>query len=322
MFPIGYRTIKSAVGAALAIAMAQLLQLEFFASAGIITILCIQKTRKKTISNSGERFFACLIGMAYSILLFELFGYHPLSIAVLILLFIPTTLKLGVQSGIVTSAVIIFHIYTLGYVNLHVIVNELALITIGIGVALVMNLYMPGKEQQLNQMQDDLEAVYTRIFHEFARYIREGDTNWDGKEITEAEELVTQAKNLALQNLEDHILRYEDLYYHYFKMREKQLEIIERMMPLLTSIDEHVKQADMLAEFMDQLAEGVHSQNTAHIYLNKLNELKETYREMTLPKTREEFEARSALAHLVRELEQYLQIKQRFRTKKEYKAFE
>ncbi|SER46342.1 aromatic acid exporter family protein [Salisediminibacterium halotolerans] len=322
MFRIGYRTLKTAIGAGIAVAIAQMLELEFFASAGILTILCIQKTRKKTISNSGERFFACIVGIAYSIVLFELIGYHPFSIMLLILLFIPTTLILNIQSGIVTSAVIIFHIYTLGFVNLEVIVNELALITIGIGTAFVMNLYMPGKEKALHRMQDDLEQVYRRIFQEFAKYVRHGDTSWDGQEITQAEELLKKAKNTAIQNLEDHLLRYEDLYYHYFKMREKQLDIIEQMMPLLTSINKHVEQADMLADFMDELAEGVHSKNTAYVYINKLNDLKETFREMPLPKTREEFEARSSLVQLVRELEQYLEIKRQFRTKKEYKAFE
>ncbi|SER48267.1 aromatic acid exporter family protein [Salipaludibacillus aurantiacus] len=321
MFKIGYRTLKTAIGAAIATFIAQALELDFFASAGIIAILCVQKTKRKSVQDSWARFLACIIGMVYAVLVFEFIGYHPLSIIVLLLLFIPTTLALNIQGGIVTSSVINFHIYTVADLSLALIINELALIIIGIGIALIVNMYMPSKEDQLEHMQAELESYFSIIFKEFAGYIRKGDNNWDGKEITKAASLLVKSKNQALLNLENHILRYEDVYYHYFKMREKQLDIIERMMPLLTSIEHHVEQADMLADFLEELGEGVHSSNTAHIYINKLDKLKDSYKNMPLPATREEFEARSALAHLVRELEQYLAIKHQFKPKKEYKVF-
>ncbi|AOM82691.1 aromatic acid exporter family protein [Salisediminibacterium beveridgei] len=322
MFKIGYRTIKTALGAAIAIFIAQLLQLDFYVSAGILTMLCIQKTRQRTIMNSWQRFVACIIGMIYAIALFETIGYHPLSVAFLLLIFIPTTVYLRVQSGIITSAVIFFHLYTLKEVSVSIIANELGLIVIGILVALVMNLYMPGKELRLEKMQIELENYYCSIFHKFASYIREGDSGWTGEEISSSEKLLKDAQNLALENLENHVLRYEDQYYHYFKMREKQLDIIERMMPLLTSMDYHVEQADMLADFMDQLAEGVNPQNTAVRYITELESLQNNFREMALPETRSEFEARSALLHLVHELQLYLSIKQQFKPLKSYGTLE
>lgn len=322
MFGIGYRTLKTAVGASLAVLIAQIFQLEFFAAAGILTILCIQKTRKKSFESAWERLFACLLGIAFSGFIFEVFGYHFISVAVVLLLFIPVTVKLRITSGIVTSTVIMFHIYTMADLSVSLILNELALISIGVGTALVMNIYMPSNETILDQYQKELELLYAKIFHEFATYIRYGDNRWTGKEVTEVSDLLQNAKNLAMQNLENHILRYEDSYYHYFKMREKQLDIIERMMPLLTSIDYHVEQADMLAAFMDDLAEGVHPANTAHLFIEKLEDLQESFKSMPLPATRDEFEARSALAHLVRELEQYLLIKQQFKVTKNYGVFE
>lgn len=322
MFNIGYRTLKTAVGASLAVLVAQLLQLEFFAAAGILTILCIQKTRKKSFQSAWERLLACLLGIAVSGIVFEIAGYHFISVAVVLLLFIPLTVRLGITSGIVTSTVIMFHIYTIADLSAGLILNELALISIGVGMALLMNIYMPSNEKILDGYQRELESLYAKIFHEFATYIRYGDNRWSGKEVTDASELLQNAKNLAMQNLENHILRYEDSYYHYFKMREKQLDIIERMMPLLTSIDYHVEQADMLAAFMDDLGEGVHPANTAYLFIEKLEDLQESFKSMPLPDTREEFEARSALAHLVRELEQYLLIKQQFKVTENYGVFE
>jgi len=321
MFKIGYRTLKTAFGAMIAVAIAQALQLDFFASAGILAVLCVQKTRRRSIYDSWERFSACVIGMLFAVLIFELIGYHAISIGILLLLFIPTTLVLKIQGGIVTSSVIMFHIYTVADLSVSLLLNELALITIGIGIALLMNIYMPSQENRLEKMQQQIEEYYAKIFKEFAYYVRNGDNNWDGIEITSSANLLLSAKNEALQNLENHILRYEDVYYHYFKMREKQLDIIERMMPLLTSIDEHVEQADMLADFMEELSEGVHKENTAYIFIDKLESLQESFKDMPLPKTRDEFETRSALAHIVRELGQYLMIKGQFKPKKKYNVF-
>jgi uncharacterized membrane protein YgaE (UPF0421/DUF939 family) len=322
MFGIGYRTLKTAAGAALAVLIAQSLQLDFFASAGILAILCIQKTRKKSLLSAWERFSACILGILISAIIFEFIGYFFFSVAVVLLLFIPLTVKLKITSGIVTSTVIMFHIYTVGNLSTGLILNELALITIGVGIAMLMNIYMPSNEAKLDGLKQEIEACYAAIFHEFATFIRYGDSKWTGEEITKSTEILEDAKNLSLQNLENHILRYEDTYYHYFKMREKQLDIIERILPLLTSIDYHVTQADMIAGFMDTLGDGVNSKNTAYIFIDKLEELQESFKEMPLPTTREEFEARSALAHLVRELEQYLAIKQQFKTTKEYGIFE
>lgn len=56
MFKIGYRTIKTALGTTLAIYISQLLHLQNFASAGIITILCIQITQKRSLQASWAAF--------------------------------------------------------------------------------------------------------------------------------------------------------------------------------------------------------------------------------------------------------------------------
>lgn len=321
VFRIGYRTIKTALGAAIAIGIAQWLNLEFFASAGIITILCIQKTRRKSLQMSWARLLSCMIGIIFASFLFEVIGYNPIAMGVLLLLFIPVTVLVKVQAGIVTSSVVILHLYTYGTVNSSIILNELSLIIIGIGCALLMNTYMPSVESGLEKMQQELENKYTKVFREFAIYIKNGESDWDGREITESAELLTKAKNAALQNLENHILRYDDQYYHYFKMREKQLDIIERMMPLLTAVDIKLKQGEMIAEFLTELSEGVHSENTAYVFIEKFKKLRSSLKGMPLPETREEFEARSALSHLLNEMEQYLIIKSHFKPVKKYSMF-
>ncbi|PLS15335.1 hypothetical protein CVD28_23705 [Bacillus sp. M6-12] len=309
MFKIGYRTIKTAIGTAAAITIAQWCGLDSFPSAGIIAILCIQVTKKQSLRASWNRFAACMIAMAFSAIFFEGISFHPAVIGFLMLLFIPFTVAVGVKDGIVTSSVIILHFYSAGKVTLGLFINETALITIGIGVALIMNLYMPSVEIELSRFQEEIEDKFEIILKEIVVYLKTGESNWGGKEITEASGLISEAKLLAIRDVENRFLGNEDDYYHYFKMREKQFEILERILPLVTSIPSIVKQSAMIANFLEEISNNVHPQNTAYIYLEQLSEMKLEFESMDLPKTREEFESRAALLQLMKEIEEYLNIK-------------
>lgn len=77
-FSIGYRTVKTALGTMIAIAIAQGIGLDYYVSAGILTILCIQQTRKKSFHAVYTRVVASLIGMLYSYIIFENLGYHAI----------------------------------------------------------------------------------------------------------------------------------------------------------------------------------------------------------------------------------------------------
>lgn len=314
-FRIGYRTIKSAVGATVSIMLAELLGFQNFVSAGIITILCIQVTKKKSLRASWDRILACLTAIVFSIIFFEVLGYYPIVIGLLLVLYIPTVVMLKASEGIVSSTVIILHFFSEGQVTVSFIFNELAIIFIGIGIALLANLYMPSLDNQIAEYQERIEANFRKIFLEIVKYLRLGDSNWDGKEIAETIHLIKNAKVLSFQVMENQFIHNEedDLYYTYFEIREKQFEIMERVLPIITSITHTVEQGKMIADFIEELAEHIHAGNTAHIYLEKLKEMHRVFENMDLPKTRSEFEIRAALFHFIKEMEQYLLIKQNFK---------
>ncbi|WP_456278361.1 aromatic acid exporter family protein [Bacillus sp. AK128] len=312
-FKIGYRTIKTALGVTVAVWISQLLGLEHYLSAGIITILCIQATKKKSLQSSWSRFLACTIAMIFSIFFFQILGYEPWVIGFLLLFFIPVTVYFRIQEGIVTSSVIVFHLYSEGTYSQTIILNEFALIIIGIGVALLMNLYMPSVDQQLKQFQVDIEECFAGIFKEIVNYVRLKDSDWGGKEITEAHRILEQAKSLAFRDVQNHFLRNENVYYSYFKIRGQQLEILERILPLVLSLNHFGDEGEMIADFMEDIGKSIHPGNTAKRFLIRLEELKAEFRKSELPKTREEFEGRASLLQLLKEMEQYLIIKSYFR---------
>ncbi|MDR4948501.1 aromatic acid exporter family protein [Neobacillus cucumis] len=315
-FSIGYRTIKTAIGFAIAILIAKHLGLQNYASAGILTILCVQVTKRRSLRTAWDRFLACVLAMPFSALFFEGIAYHPIVIGIMLLVFIPIIVMLKAPDGIVTSSVIILHIYMAHHISWSLFLNELGVITVGIGVALLINLYMPSVDKKLRNFQLKIEENFKIIFCEMVKYLRIGESSWDGKEITESANLLNVAKMLALRDFENHILREENVYFEYFKMREKQFEIIERVLPMVTSLTSTVKQGEMVAAFLEELSENIHPGNTAYIYIDKLRDMKKEFEEMELPKTRKEFEVRAALLQLVNEMNEYLIIKSSFYVKK------
>lgn len=312
-FRIGYRTVKTAIGTALSILIAQQLGLHNFTSAGIITILCIQITKKRSIRTAWDRFLACVLAMPFSALLFAALGYHALVIGVILLFFIPTIVMLGAKDGVVTSTVIILHIFLAGHLSGSLFLNELGIIIIGIGVALIMNLYMPSVDKKMELYQEKIEENFKRIFFEIVRFLRTGESDWEGKEITETARMINEAKEVAIRDIENRIRKEESIYYQYFSIREKQFEIIERVLPVVTSITGTVKQGEMIAEFLEDLSSNIHPGNTAHIFIKKLMNMKAEFEASVLPKTRQEFEARAALLQLVNEMERYLILKSTFK---------
>lgn len=310
---IGYRTLKTAIGAAIAVAIAQFFNLEFFTAAGILTILCVQSTKRKSVHAVYTRVVASAVGMLFAYIFFEIFGYQPLVLGIVLLLYVPITVSLGVAEGFVSSAVILMHIYSKANFTVDLLLNELSLMAIGFGMALLVNMYMPDISFEIERYRVTIEQLYKKILSEIALYLRNGDTMWDGKELIEAEKQLQKAKALAFQDVQNHLSRKDNLQYLYFDMREKQLEIIERVLPKITALPVMTEQAPLVAAFLEDLSEHVHSGNTASQFREKLEIVREEFAKMPLPQDHETFLAMASLYQFIEEMDQYLLIKQSFK---------
>lgn len=312
-FKIGFRTVKTAVGVALAIWIASLLHLEYYTSAGILTILSIQTTKRKSIHAIYTRIVASFAVLILSYLFFTFLGYNPIILCLLILVLLPILVAAKVTPGFVSSSVILLHVFNEQNFTLALLENELLIMLIGFGVGFLVNMQMPDIEKELNTYRIDIEEAYSRIFVEVAKYLREGDTNWNGSELIDAQQAVNKGKALAYQDVENHITRKENLFYRYFDIREQQLEIIERILPEITNLPTIVKQAHIVADFLEELSEHVHSGNTAVKFRGKLAQVKKEFKDLPLPTTHEQFVAMASLYQFIEEMDHYLSIKQTFK---------
>jgi len=309
---IGLRTIKTVIGVALAVSIAQFLGMNNYASAGMLAILSIQSTKKQSLVTARNRFIGSIFMMALCLLFFEGVAFNPLLIGCVLLIYIPLAVYWNVTDSIVPSSVVALHLYSYGYINLSVVLNEISIIAIGMTVALLLNLFMPSLDRVLESNKLEIEEKFTKIFKEIVKYLNNNDTEWSGIELIETEKLIKKSKKLAIVEQENNLFQKKDSYYAYFQLRDKQLAIIERVLPYVTSISTKVEQSKLIAKFIDEMSDHINSANTVDIRLQSLNDLRANFQEMDLPKTREEFEIRAALFYFVQEMEQFLLIKKHF----------
>ncbi|MCM2534709.1 aromatic acid exporter family protein [Neobacillus pocheonensis] len=314
---IGLRTVKTALGAGVSIWFAELLHLQFSSFAAIICILCIEKTKKQSIRSSLERFAACTLSLILSGLVFRTLGFNPLVFSLFILLFIPLLVRLRLQKGFVNSVVIVLHIFTLEKFTLPIALNELQIVIIGVGVAILLNSYMPNVEKKLKETQSIIEEKFKKILFEYGAYLEKSDQGWNGKELLELEEDLNEGKMLAIQYEENQLGTDKKGYYHYFEMREKQFVILNRMLPIVSSLHEDVVQRHVFAQFLYEISADVKSENTAYRYLQRLESQHQKMKELELPKSRVEFETRASVFHLMNEMEYYLKTKMNYYVEKQ-----
>lgn len=306
---IGYRTIKTAIATPIAIFIAQTLGVSNIVAAGILTILCIQPSRKRSVKTAWERLAACLLAIVFSLAFFEILGYSAFSLGLLLFLFIPVTVYLKIDSGILTGTVITLNIFHFGMMNIDFIKEQLLLIIIGIGTGLAVNLYMPSLDKNLQALQKQLEDEFKVILHEIARYIREETMDWQGKEITNVIDILEEADELVKRDKGNQLSRENHLYEQYFTMRSRQFTLLKQMLPIITRIPKRDESSMELALFFSKLSEAVHPGDTSIIYKQQLQDLHQKLEDTPLPETKEVFQSRASLFQLLFLLESYLDLK-------------
>lgn len=305
----GPRIVKTALAATGAIAVAEMLDLTFSASAGILAVLGVQATRKQTVYNIFIRFTASLIGLVIGNAVMHLFGFHPWVIGLVYFIAFTLLAKIGLKDGIVSSGVVVLHLYSAKNLSVALFGNEIVLISIGLGIALIINvIYMPSTEKETERLIEKVDSLFSQIFVHYGHFLKQEGYLWSGQEIIALQAALAEGKNLALRMIENKLRRNEDPFYRYIRMREKQFDWVRRMMVLIARIHHPVKQSYALAELFYSLSEQVKNR----FYSGKITvDVREILSEMEnaeLPKTREEFEVRASLFHLLHELDQFLAI--------------
>ncbi|MFD0958920.1 aromatic acid exporter family protein [Paenibacillus chungangensis] len=313
---MGIRVIKTAVAAIAAIYSALYLGIDPALSAGILAILGVEVTRMKGLKSVFIRFVASVLGLFFGSLIFVLLGFQYWSLAIFIMITFPILARFQLKDGILTSSVIVFHIFDHGEVNSTLIANEIVLLLVGLGWATIINfLYMPKEEHGLKRLRIETERMFGEMFRQMALTLRDPAHLWGGEELIAVEQAIRDGSQLSLRSKENRLWGHEPYWAIYFEMRRQQLDSISAMLTDLAFVYEKLPQNEWMAQLLEQLSGDVMSEVYRGGAERKLLEMKRRFKEMQLPATREEFEVRATLYNLLRELERYLSIAKRLQKK-------
>ena len=97
-------------------------------------------------------------------------------------------------------------------------------------------------------------------------------------------------------------------------MRINQFDTIKRMRLHFQRFNIPVEQMNVMAGFALCVAENIREMNDCKSLLRDLDILRNEFKKMELPKTREEFESRAQLLQFLNDMEEFLLIKRNFFT--------
>lgn len=307
-------TFKMAISATIAIFIAQGFKLEFAVTAGVIAILSIQNTKREALIIGARRIISATIAVILSYLLYVLLGNNPLVFGIVLLIFIPIAKKLKIEEGIAVGAVLSTHLLVNNNIDLGWIVNEEAITFIGIGVASLFNLYMPSLDDKFNENKETIEKLYRDIISDMAKsLVTKAIPVNEKKRLEKVESLVEDTRSLAYKINNNNLFKKNLYFVDYIEMRSKQLETIKRMMSHFSRFSITYDQTLIMSKFTENIANNIYADNDCVELICKLNNLRNNYKEMQLPKTRDEFENRAMLFQFLNDLEDFLLIKKEFK---------
>lgn len=310
---VGYRTFKTAIGATLAVIIAQYVGLQYAVATGVITVLSVQSTKRKSIEIALRRLGSTTLALTVAVVVFLLFGYSAWSFGIYLVIFIPTAAALRLNEGIVPSTVLVTHLLVEESVAFSWILNEYGILIIGAGIALLVNLYMPSVEKDIRAAQEETEDLFREILLSFSRTILTQKKDLDQDELLAKLDMTLKRGMDKAERLSSNYLSESFQYYvRYMEMRIKQYEVLKIMSDHLGSVTRFYEQNRLVASLTELVSEQFHELNTAKELMEDLEKYLEIFRGQELPKTREEFENRSSLYQYIRDLQRLLEIKKRF----------
>lgn len=300
---------KIALGSGLAILTANMMGLLYSPSAGIITLLSIQNTKRETIAIAGRRILSFLLAFALAWLCFGLFGYTPLVFGLFLFLFVWISELAYLQDGISMNAVLTTHFLIEKHMSWSLIQNELLLLCIGMGIGIALNLMIRTKTKELKQQLFALDDSMRQQLLQLAHAVRKKTSALD---LEGMQLILNRAIAVANTDRNNQLLADYSYFIKYCTMRKAQVQVLialEQLLPLLTK---EMPQAMLLATFIEQIAASYQEYNEVEDLLQQFQKLLRQFQNSELPATRDEFEQRAILFQILLQLKQFLDIKREF----------
>lgn len=313
---IDHKVIKTAIGTFISIYLADLLGIKFGVTAGIVTIISIQATKKESLKIALERFIASLVGLFIAVISFECFGYTPFIFGIFVLTFMPICLKFNLFQGFLATIVLATHILSLGTVSLDIVKNEIYILLLGIVVALVLNSYMPDMKKELREKKKNIDTLMKTLFNYFGDVLITGSVFVDEETLfKELKKELDTARDIAFKEYNNDIFSSSREEVEFFQMKRNQYKVMLRMRNHFYRFYISSEHTHIISEFTRKVSDSIGVDKLYQEVLIELERVRGVFESMPLPKTRVEFESRAMLFQFLNDIEEFLEIKRDYMKK-------
>lgn len=309
------RAIKIGVGSSVALVIASMLELEQAAPAGTIALLTLMSTKWDTVRLSVYRILSFFIAVLLAGTIFNFIDDGWIGYGLYLFANVLIAGALDWMGTISVNALVGVHFLTSGEYTVEFVRDELLLVVIGVVIALIVNLF----NDDHNRRQDIIDGMryveyqLQAIIGELATYLsgKPMEQNvWLDMRALEADiqEYVMEAQEYQENTFQSHPGYYID----YFEMRFQQCKILHNLHSEMRKVRAMPVQAHVVSEYLLYMKQHVVEVNIPEKQIEKLEELFEDMRRERLPRTREEFESRAILYHILMDIEEFLLTKKKF----------
>lgn len=296
----------------LAVQLATFFGLNYPSSAGIIGLLSLLDTRRSTLLTAKRRVLSMTSAMLAAIVCFSLFGLNIWAFGLTMAIYIPMAYKYEWDIGLSVSTVGVFHLLDTGSLALPVILNEIGLFAIGVSLALLANVYMPSHQKEIIAAKDRVELLFKGILLRFHHILSTGEASEEIFRTQQLEKEIESALTLVYRDQSNQLFQRTDYEVHYFEMRMEQCYYLQQMVEDINHCHFSAEESLILAQLFKDTAQQLEDKSTPVHLIDRIDQYLEAFRQRPLPKSREEFESRSMLLQIFRDLERLILLKVHF----------
>lgn len=305
--------LKLASGSILSVVLAQALGLQYAYSAGIIALLTIQDTKCETVQIVIKRLIIFVIMTFLSVLIFPWLGYTLPAFIIILFPYLFVCLSLEMKEAIAPIAVLCTHYISANSCSFSMIMNELGILITGAGLGTIINLFFTNNITAVRQKQYQIEESMKAILEKMSLYItRKDKSDYTNECFNQLETFLDELRTESIHYINNHFLGQHDYFYHYMNLRLAQCSLLKHIYLDITRLNTVPAQSQPISDFLSQMAMEFHESNNAVGLLQQLKQLDSLYDSEVLPFTREEFENRALLYHILKDLEKFVELKRAF----------
>ena len=308
-----FNAAKISAGCAAAIVISTLLGVKYSATAGLITVLSIQNTKKETAEIALKRLLSFITAIITSFISFHFLGYTTTAFAIYLFVFILICGLFRAQSAIVPVSVLIAHILSEKQFSVQIVINEFLLLFIGAGVGFLLNLYLHKDTKKMSEyraaVDDEIKAIIGRMAD---RVLVSDKSDYTGDCFKRLDGYMKSAHELAVINRQNTLINNDNYDLLYLDMRQKQCNILYEMYKSVKEMDSTPEQAHIISELLKKIKDEYHEYNNVSRLLEETNKVISEMKGQKMPSSREEFENRASLYNLMIRTREFLTIKKMF----------